>query len=233
MKTIATICARRGSKGVPGKNTRPLFGRPLIAHTIEQALQTPIIDDVYVSTDSDAIAEAAVHAGAKVLGLRPAHLATDAAPKIPVIEHLVEAVEATGAVVDRIIDLDPTSPLRSVSDIVNAAALLDESTDVVITGYLSDKNPYFNMVEDKGDGHFGLVCAPDAAVSGRQAAPPVFAMNASIYCWWRSTLSKGLWTGNVRLLEMPRERSIDIDHEMDWVLVENILRNRLSESEQS
>ncbi|MGM7672130.1 acylneuraminate cytidylyltransferase family protein [Microbacterium sp. A93] len=233
MNTIATICARGGSKGVPGKNARLLLGRPLIAHTIEQALQSAVIDDVYVSTDSEAIAEASVQAGAKVLGMRPAYLATDTAPKIPVIEHLVNSVEESGVSVDRIIDLDPTSPLRSVSDIVDAAALLNDTTDVVITGYLSDKNPYFNMVEDKGDGKFGLVCAPATTVAGRQAAPPVFAMNASIYCWWRNTLSKGLWTGNVRLLEMPRERSIDIDHEMDWVLVENILRNRVSDSEQS
>lgn len=229
MSTIATICARGGSKGVPGKNARSMLGRPLIAYTIEQALRTSTIDEVYVSTDSELIAEAARREGAKVLALRPSHLATDTAPKIPVIEHLVGSVEATGITVDRVIDLDPTSPLRTVTDIDDAVALLDSDTDVVITGYLSDKNPYFNMVEDKGGGQYGLVCPPTSAISGRQAAPAVFAMNASIYCWWRSTLSKGLWSGAVRLLEMPRERSIDIDHEMDWLLVESILRTRAAE----
>ncbi|OCG74686.1 cytidylyltransferase domain-containing protein [Microbacterium sediminis] len=226
MSTIATICARGGSKGVPGKNSRLMLGRPLIAYTIEQALSATGIDGVFVSTDSPSIAAIAEREGATVLSLRPAHLATDTAPKIPVIENLVETVEATGIVVDRIVDLDPTSPLRSVTDIDRALELLDRDTDVVITGYVSDKNPYFNMVEDKGEGRFGLVVSPANPIVGRQAAPRVYAMNASIYCWWRHTLPRGLWTGNVRLHEMPRERSIDIDHEMDWLLVERLLHER-------
>lgn len=226
MTTIATICARGGSKGVPGKNMRSMLGRPLIAYTIEQALQAPSVDGVYVSTDSEEIAEIAKHEGATILGLRPAHLASDTAPKVPVIEHLVDTVVASGVDVTRVIDLDPTSPLRMVDDIENVANLLTPDTNVVITGYLSDKNPYFNMVEDKGDGHFGLVKPLEHAVAGRQAAPPVFAMNASIYCWWRHTLSLGLWSGAVKFWEMPRERSIDIDHEIDWGLVEGLLRQR-------
>jgi CMP-N,N'-diacetyllegionaminic acid synthase len=226
MTTMASICARGGSKGVPGKNMRRLLGRPLIAYTIEQALKVPEIDGVYVSTDSEAIAEIAIAEGATVLGLRPAHLATDSAPKIPVIENLVETVEATGTAVDRIVDLDPTSPLRAVDDIHNALRLLTPDVDVVITGYLSDKNPYFNMVEDDGDGWFGLVKPPTTMIAGRQSAPAVYAMNASIYCWHRATLSRGLWSGKVRFLEMPRERSIDIDHEMDWLLVEHLLKER-------
>lgn len=228
MTTIATVCARGGSKGLPGKNARSMLGRPLIAHTIQQALECPDIDAVYTSTDSSELADIARSAGATVLGLRPERLATDSAPKIPVIEHLVEAVEASGNEVTRIVDLDPTSPLRDVADISACLSLLDYSTDVVITGYLSDKNPYFNMVEDKGMGRFGLVKQPEMTVAGRQAAPRVFAMNASIYCWWRHTLRPHLWEGNVRLYEMPRERSIDIDHPLDWDLVESMLAKKLA-----
>ncbi|MBO1900600.1 acylneuraminate cytidylyltransferase family protein [Leucobacter weissii] len=226
MSTIATICARGGSTGVPGKNIRVLQGRPLIAHTIGQALACPEIDGVYVSTDSAEIAEVAERFGATVLGLRPAELATDEAPKLPVIRHLVEAVEASGATVRRIVDLDPTSPLREVADISACLGLLDARTDLVITGYLSDKNPYFNMVEEREGGVFRPVVHTGRDVVARQLAPRVYAMNGSVYCWWRETFSESLWAGRTRLHEMPRERSVDIDHELDWKLVELLLAER-------
>jgi CMP-N,N'-diacetyllegionaminic acid synthase len=223
MTTIATICARGGSVGVPGKNIRPLLGKPLIAYSIEQALACGKIDQVYVSTDSIAIAEIARQCGARVPFIRPAELATDTAPKLPVIRHLVENVEASGMRVTRIIDLDPTSPLRDQSDLAACLALLDDRTDVVITGYESEKNPYFNMVETRADGGVGLVKIPSAEIAGRQFAPKVYAMNASIYVWHRHTLSKGLWDGFARLHVMPRARSIDVDSEIDFKLVELLM----------
>ncbi|MBK5932731.1 N-acylneuraminate cytidylyltransferase/CMP-N,N'-diacetyllegionaminic acid synthase [Rhodovulum imhoffii] len=232
MTTICTICARGGSVGVPRKNIRPLMGKPLIVHTIEQALSCGSIDDVYVSTDDTEIAGIARSAGAKVPCLRPAELATSKAAKIPVIVHLVEKVESLGVSVTRIIDLDPTSPLRLVEDIENAAALLDDRTDCVITAYPSDKNPYFNMVETKPDGNIRLVKALPEGVTSRQVAPKVFSMNASIYVWHRASLSKGLWEGRTRLYEMPRERSIDIDSEIDFRLVEMFMQDRLAQKEQ-
>lgn len=224
MRTIATICARGGSTGVPDKNIRPLLGKPLIVYTIEQALACPGIDAVYVSTDSEAIAEVARRADAKVPFLRPADLATATAPKIPVIEHLVESLEKMGDGFERIVDLDPTSPLRDIADIEACMALLDHDTDTVITGYEAEKNPYFNMVEMRPDGNIGLVKLPDRPIPGRQAAPKVYAMNASIYVWHRHTLSKGLWGGRVRLHVMPRERSVDIDTPLDFKIVELLMR---------
>jgi len=222
MTTVGTICARGGSVGVPRKNVRLLHGKPLIAWTIEQALAAPSIDEVFVSTDDEEIAEIASQYGATVPYRRPAELATSAAAKVPVIIHLLEQVEQSGSLqIDRVVDLDPTSPLRTIGDIENAVALLDDATDAVITAYPSDKNPYFNMVERKDDGNVGLVI-PSGAVS-RQSAPEVFAMNASIYVWHRNTVDKGLWGGRTRLYEMPRERSIDIDSEIDFKLVELLL----------
>jgi CMP-N,N'-diacetyllegionaminic acid synthase len=226
MTTIATICARGGSVGVPGKNLRPLLGKPLVAYSIEQALACREIDHVYVSTDSAAIAEIARQCGARVPFIRPAHLATHTAPKLPVIWHLVEYVEASGTCITRIVDLDPTSPLRDQSDIAACLALLDDRTDVVITGYESDKNPYFNMVEARADGGVGLVKIPSGEISGRQSAPKVYAMNASIYVWHRHTLSKGLWNGFARLHVMPRTRSIDVDSELDFKLVEFLMKEK-------
>jgi len=224
MLTIATICARGGSVGVPGKNIRPLMGKPLIAHTIEQALSVPGIDRVFVSTDAQDIADAALAAGAEVPFLRPDHLATSDAPKLAAVEHLVSWVEQTHGPVGTIVDLDPTSPLRSLSDIETCMQMLDDGTDVVITGYEADKNPYFNMVERKEDGGIGLVKPPTSGVVARQQAPAVYSMNASIYVWQRSSLAKGLWSGKPKLYVMPRERSVDIDEPLDFDIVELLMQ---------
>lgn len=226
MSTIATICARGGSQGVPGKNIRPLAGRPLIVHTIEQARACRAIDKVYVSTDDARIADVASQAGAAVPFLRPAELATAQAAKIPVIRHLVEAMEAKGERIDRIVDLDPTSPLREIADIEACLALLTPDMDVVITAYEAEKNPYFNMVEYDAQGRVRLVKTPPAAVEARQAAPTVYAMNASIYVWHRHSLSKGLWEGRAALHVMPRSRSIDIDTPLDFKLVELLMQEK-------
>jgi CMP-N,N'-diacetyllegionaminic acid synthase len=228
LSIIATVCARGGSTGLPRKNIRPLIGKPLIAWTIEQAQRVPGISGVYVSTDDAEIAAIAEAAGAVVPGLRPAELAQSTTPKLPVIRHLVETVESRGVVVDAIVDLDPTSPLRDVADIEACMRLLTRDVDVVITAYPSDKSPYFNMVEEQPDGNIRLVKPPASAVYGRQGAPPVFSMNASVYVWHRRTLHLNLWDGTVRLHRMPRERSVDVDSLLDFKLVELLMQEKLA-----
>ena len=229
LKTIATICARGGSVGVPGKNIKMLRGLPLIAHTILQAQACKDIDRVFVSTDDEAIAEVARSYGATVPFLRPAHLATSSAAKVPVISHLADWVAEHVGSFDTIVDLDPTSPLRIAADIEACMRLLDTDTDVVITAFESEKNPYFNMVEQKEDGNIGLVCPSLTGVVARQMAPAVYSMNASIYVWHRSTLNKGLWNGRVKMHVMPRERSIDIDSPIDFKIVDMLLAERQQE----
>ena len=98
----------------------------------------------------------------------------------------------------------------------------------MITGYEADKNPYFNMVEVDSQRGVQLVKTVPGGVAARQAAAPVFAMNASIYCWHHHSLSKGLWQGRTRLHVMPRERSIDIDDPIDFALVELLMRQKLN-----
>lgn len=203
-----------------------LRGKPLIAYTIEQALACPQIDKVYVSTDDTEIMVVAEEWGAIVPFRRPAELSTSTAAKIPVIQHLVDHVLGLGVDISTIVDLDPTSPLRDVADIQAAISLLDADTDAVITGYAADKNPYFNMVEAKPDGNIGLVKPLAEGVTSRQEAPKVYSMNASIYVWHTNSLSKGLWNGRTRIYEMPRERSIDIDSEIDFKLVEILMSER-------
>ena len=224
---IITICARGGSAGVPGKNIRDLCGKPLIGWTIEQAFASKVADAVFLSTDSEDIARVARRFGAQVPFLRPSELATSIAGKLPVIQHLVQWVEAEHGPVNSIVDLDPTSPLRDIADIQTCFSMLDEDTDVVITAYEADKNPYFNMVELKANGFYERVCLPGKEVLGRQSAPKVFAMNASIYAWHRSSLSSSLWDSpRIKLHAMPRERSIDIDHEIDFDLVALLMKKK-------
>lgn len=222
MTTVATICARGGSRGVPGKNIRPLAGHPLLAYTISSALTCPAVDRVIVSTDSDAVAEVARRYGAEVPFMRPASLAGDEAGKIPVLQHAVLALEAKGAGIDVIVDLDPTCPLRTVDEIEACWRLVQTpDTDVVFTVTAARKNPYFNMVEI-ADGYAQLCKVPDRPVVRRQDAPTVYEMNASIYAWRRQHLiDDGRLIGvRSRILEMPAERSHDIDLEIDFAFLE-------------
>lgn len=211
-RTIATICARGGSKGLPGKNLRPFAGRPLIAHTIAQALQCPQLDGVYVSTDDEAIADAATRAGARVPYRRPAELATDGAAKLPVIEHLVRHLEAQGERIDRVVDLQPTSPLREAIDIT-AALSAHPAAELVLSVTPAADNPYFNLVEQHADGSLHLCKGGGAAT--RQATPDVYALNGSIYIWRRDALARaaqhGLWSVRAEPFRMPRWKSVDID----------------------
>lgn len=211
-RTIATVCARGGSRGLPGKNIRMFAGRPLISYTIAQALACAEIDGVYVSTDDARIAEVARSAGAIVPYLRPAELATDHAGKLPVIEHLVAFLEAQGESIARIVDLQPTSPLRETADIVAALHARPGAQLVASVGEAAD-NPYFNLVEQGTDGWVRLSKGDGAA--RRQDVPPVYALNGSIYVWQRAALAHaathGLWSVDVAPFVMPRWKSVDID----------------------
>lgn len=231
MAIITTICARGGSKGLPGKNIKRLLGKPLIQYTIEQALSCERLNDVYVSTDDEDIAAIAEKAGAIVPYIRPKELATDSAAKIPVIIHLIEWLERRGVNVETIVDLDPTSPLRDNTDILQCIELLTPDVDVVISGYEAEKNPYFNMVEEDSRQNVFLSKQLGHEFYSRQSSPKVFAMNGSVYVWHRGSISLGLWGGKAKLHKMPRERSIDIDTEVDFELVKLFMSRRCSKSQ--
>ena len=149
MKNFCTISMRGGSKGLSNKNLRELHGKPLMAYTIEQAIQSKLFEHVVVSTDSRKIAETAKLYGAESWFLRPSKLATDEAPKLPAIRHaLIESEKYYGCKFDVLVDLDVTSPLRKIKDIIGAyKCFKKENADILITACLARKNPYFNMVE--------------------------------------------------------------------------------------
>ena len=227
---ISTICARGGSKGVPNKNIRLLKGKPLITYTIETALACDLINTVVVSTDSKDIAEVAIQCGAAAPFLRPAEFSTDFVPKFPAIKHAVQFIEDLNQKkYDIIVDLDPTSPLRTVDDINDCLRLLmEEETDAVITACEAIKNPYFNMVELNDSGYAFLSKAARYPVHRRQDAPKVYSMNASIYAMWRDVFMERMTflTNRTRLYVMPEERSIDIDREIDFEFVEFLMTER-------
>ncbi|WP_339031830.1 acylneuraminate cytidylyltransferase family protein [Bradyrhizobium symbiodeficiens] len=231
MSLLCTICARGGSKGVVGKNARDLLGKPVLAWSIAQARETGLFDAIAFSSDSDALLDAALKAGADIAVKRPDEMATDTAPKLPAIRHCLErAIAQTGRTPEIFVDLDVTSPLRLASDITGAVALLRESgTRNVITGAPARRSPYFNLVEQRTDGSVGLSKTAYPPITRRQDAPRCFDMNASIYVWRVAPFLEqpAVFYPDTRLFEMPEERSIDIDSDLDFALVELLLRQRL------
>lgn len=235
MFTLCTICARGGSKGLPGKNLRLLAGQPLIAHTIAHALRAGGLDRVIVSTDSPEIANVARREGAEVPFQRPVSLATDAAGKADVLRHAVEFVEEQeGRRVDVLVDLQPTSPLREPGDIAACRLLLDarSDADVVVSVCISPHNPYYSLYEVK-NGRAVISKQASPPLKRRQDAPPVYALNGSIYVYRRRALAagRGLLDGCVLLYEMPPQRSIDIDDELDLKLAELLVKEKAGESQ--
>ena len=220
-RTIATICARGGSKGLPGKNLRLFAGLPLIAHSIRQALACAAIDGVYVSTDDDEIAAVARDYGAQVPYRRPADLATDTAAKIPAIEHLVRYLEGQGQRIGAVVDLQPTSPLRAPADLSAALALAPQG-ELVVSVTEPSHNPYYSLAEIQADGSLCLSKADGHA--RRQNAPTVWGLNGAIYVWQRSALSRaaqhGFWSVRSVPSIMARHRSVDIDDLLDFEMAE-------------
>lgn len=229
MKTIVTVCARGGSKGVKGKNVRALFGVPLILHTLRQSKAAGIFDFFAVSSDSDQILVYAESEGFYPIR-RSDEMASDTAAKLPVIRHCVQAAEnKLGAKFDYCIDLDCTSPLRSVEDIKAVLELLKRpEVPNVITGMPARRSPYFNLVEINKQGEVRLAKDLGPEIVRRQDAPPCFDMNASIYGWKREVLMKEdrLFLKGTALHVMPEERSIDIDSELDFAIVEMLMSKR-------
>ena len=229
---LCTICARGGSKGVPGKNSRELLGRPLITYTIEAAKESGIFDFVAVSSDCDEILSIAGAGGVDFVIKRPAALATDSAGKVEAIVHAVkEAERLSGVCFDTTVDLDATAPLRLPGDIVKAVEILEKNqVNSVVSACLARRNPYFNMLE-LVDGKVSCCKVPDVPLLCRQDAPPCFDMNASIYVWNRNSLlaEPEVFYEDTRILVMPENRSIDIDSPFDWFVVQSIFESKIYE----
>lgn len=225
---VAAVCARGGSKGVPGKALRLLDGKSLVEHAVDCARACRTIDRVLVSTDNQRITEAARSRGAEAPFPRPARLATDEAPKWEVFRHLVQALETPETrPVDVLVDLDVSVPLRAPEDVDGTVeALLASDLDLVVTAYPAERNPYFNQVEPSPDGTVRLVKQPAEPVHGRQQAPPVFDLSPSVYAIRPAALWRHRHWSEARMgiHPVPRERAWDVDDELDLRFVELLLR---------
>ncbi len=230
MNITCVIGARGGSKGLAGKNVRPLLGKPMIAWSIEQAKACPEITRVVVSTDSEAIAEVARACGAEVPFMRPAELANDTAGKWGVWQHALEACDQKYAEpIDIFVDLDCTSPLREVEDISKAIAQFRASSvDAVFSVCEARKNPYFNMLEVE-DGCQRMCKTLPRPVVRRQDAPQVYEHVASIYVLSPNYLrcGTGLLSGCTRGYDIGVSKSLDVDSQFDFELIEFLMRKRL------
>jgi N-acylneuraminate cytidylyltransferase/CMP-N,N'-diacetyllegionaminic acid synthase len=185
------------------------------------------VGHVVVSTDSEEIADVVRGLGFEVGYIRPPTLASDTAAKIDAIRHVTEFVEHTEHFFpDIVVDLDIGVPMRRPGDVDRAVDGLwaDPSMDAIVTVYPAERNPYFNMVEHRSDGYYGLVGKVVPPVVRRQDAPVVYSVTPAVFGWRRDRMSiTHLYEGRWGVVEMPVERSVDIDTEFEFHVVELLM----------
>ncbi len=227
---VGHIGVRKGSKGVVGKNYRDFLGKPLIDWSLDQLLAHPRVDAVLVSTDDETIYAHAVGKGCLEMGLRPPELASDTAAKWDVWQHALGRAEDLLGPVDAFLDLDCTSPLRAPEDIDGALdAFFEKRPDMIMSCTEARKNPYFNLVEPDQSGYLHVSKPLPGGVVARQQAPVVWEHAASTYVVDPEYLkrARGLFQGRVLPYLMPTERCLDIDTELDFKIVEHLMKERL------
>lgn len=222
---LCIIPVRAGSKGVPNKNIREFLGKPLVAHSIHQALAADVFTEIVVSSDSEAYLDIARQAGATRCLRRPAELASDTAGSMEVIQHALEACEmAAQTRYASITLLQATSPLRESRHIKEAITRLEQHNfDSVLSVTAAKNSPYFNMLEfDQHSDTYVLSKPIKGGVQRRQDAPEVFQLNGSIYVWSRDAFvsQEKAICEKTDIYVMPALNSVDIDTEEDWAFAE-------------
>jgi N-acylneuraminate cytidylyltransferase len=228
--TVAVVPARGGSKSIPRKNIRPIGGVPLLAYSIEAGLTARLVDRVIVSTDDEEIAEIARAWGADVPFLRPARLAGDSTPDLPVFQHAITWLEANdGCVPEIVVQLRPTSPLRP-PDCVDAAIellRLDGTVDSVRGVIQATQNPYKMWRLDAGDTMTPLLASEvrEAYNRPRQDLPQTYWQTGHIDAIRTKVIrEQASMSGNrIRALVLNAAYACDIDTEADWQRTEWLL----------
>ena len=233
-KVLITVCGRAGSKGFKNKNLKSLLGIPLVNYTLTCAkyFQENVRNadvDICVNTDSEELIALAQATGISLeIIRRPEELCGDTVGKFEVFRHCLKTMEQRlGKTYDYCIDMDLTSPLRTLEDALNAFEMMRASKDaeLTITGCPSRRNPYFNMVEQKGDFVQKVINVP---MEARQQAPRVFDMNASIYVlrtsFMKDDSKKLILQARSIIYEMYDTAVLDIDSEEDFELMEVIAK---------
>jgi CMP-N-acetylneuraminic acid synthetase len=227
MAIVAIIPARGGSRGLPGKHLLLLAGEPMIAHTVRAALAARRVDRVLVSTDDEAIARAARRAGAEVPFLRPAELAADDTPTLPVIRHAVEWLEAAGERVEVVVTLQPTSPLRDAAEIDAVLTLLERTGADSAVSVASLELP-ISVVGHVAEGRLVRAAAPGADVR-RQSSPSAVRVTGGVYATRRALLDAGRLLGERPAAQLVGGPSaIDVDSADDLRAARRALRSAAS-----
>lgn len=220
---LTLIPARGGSKGLPGKNTRPFLRKPLIAHTIDAARDSGVAGRIVVSTDDAEIARVSAESGAEVPFLRPAEIAGDAAPVLAAAFHALDWFAThEGWTAQWLLLLQPTSPLRTADDIRRAFEIVhSEDTDAVVAVSDTKSHPFWVKTLDPS-GHLQPFIADQRAPACRQELPPAYALNGLLYLVRTSTLRKegAFCPVKTRPLIIPSIRAFDIDSEDDFLIAE-------------
>lgn len=233
MAVLITICARDGSKGIPGKNIKLLNGKPLIGYSIDAAktFQNHLKDtDIALSTDSDEIKRVAESCGLHTTYTRPDALAGDTTGKIDAITDVMHYYQQIhGKSYDYVLDLDVTSPLRNLNDLMTAFDILKNNPEAVnvFTVSPASRSPYFNMVELKPNGFYAQVKKPETNVFTRQSAPTVYDMNASFYIYRQTFFERGLKgaiTDHSLIYAVPH-LCFDLDHPVDFEFLSYLMAN--------
>ncbi len=233
LKVYAIIPARGGSKGLPGKNVKKLGDKALIAHTIEAARKSGLIERIIVNTDDDEIARVAREHGAEVFD-RPKELAADLTEDLPVFIHHLNELKKKNDLPDMVVDLRATAPLRQASRIREGIELLAkagrENADSVRAVSKAAKHPH-KMWTLENDGRItpflpeSMTGMKEPYNAPRQALPKVFQNNGAMNAFWPETvLEKNSMTGN-RIIGLPMEdwESVNIDTEIDFILAEYLM----------
>lgn len=226
MNALFLIPARGGSKGIPGKNIKPLNGRPLIYYTLDAATAITEPNRICVSTDSEEIAAKVREYGLDVPFMRPPELASDRAATHEVILHAIDFYEGAGLHPELIVLLQPTSPFRSAKHIFEALNLYEPYLDMVVSVRVARANPYFTLFEEDANGF--LKPSKKGDFTRRQDCPLVYEYNGAIYVINVETLKTLPMNrfSRIRKYVMPEEDSIELDTPLDWVLAETILQGR-------
>lgn len=234
MRVLGIITARGGSKGIPGKNLKLLSGRPLLDYSIDAANDTPL-DRLILSTEDRKIADAARSLGCDVPFMRPAELARDETPHLPVIQHAVKWLQDhEGYRPDIVLTLQPTSPLRSAADIAAALRMLelsDADSVVSVTEVTAHAHP-MRMLKVDDQGFARLFASGEPVrnrINRRQDLPKAWVMNGAIYACRTDVLfaaEPSLYGDRVVAYPMPAERSISIDDLEDWAAAERAIAKR-------
>lgn len=239
MSILVTICGRGGSKGVPGKNILPLGGKPLIGYSIKMAqrfIEAFGEGEIQLSTDSDEIKEVARGFGLNTDYTRQNYLAGDKVGKIDVIADAHRYAETKyHKNFEFVLDLDITSPIRTLADLTEAFEMLRSNPEAlnIFSVNNASRNPYFNMVEEDSSGFVKLVKSLDSPLLTRQSAPNVYDMNASFYIFKRAFFTQKCKSAltPASLAYVMGHICFDIDHPQDYEIMECLVRNNIIEIE--